>query len=419
MKREFEATRSRFDLTGLLDVIRDNRIKKIIASNYFLCERYIESALYLPGVLQFLGVELIGIDYDPIEYYPIAGPAERQLFHNDGFNRFTCLPFLHKYWDEKQGNRNVHYTAVVRHYPAVADKITLADDYSLLVLSNSRYEAVRRNLKMLLSIVEELDGKSFIADLQMWYLAARHIVLEKLTLTDYARSEFCKVLMNAMYAASQLLKYEVIESIESNRKIEIYGDEGWGRLFPQYYRNRYLNPQEIDAFNGRDDVLYLLLNNNYGYLEASGTVYDCVCKNKAFINFPAAFKTNDLTGLSHVEYDDKRRLNELIENAAKIYRHAELQDSIEKLRDLYIESENSVVDLIRSPAGTAYRRGKFDRQIEEHGAMMEEAVQDYVAKNAGRIMRTLDNLYDPAFRFDIRRSRYADRRYVKVLSEEA
>jgi hypothetical protein len=418
LKRCFEPTPEHsYDLQELLAALDADRIEKIVGTNYFLYTKYLEGQVYLPAVLRFLGIEFIGIDFDPIELYPISGVATRRLFQNDDFRRFTCFPSLHQYWDEKQQNRNVYYPAVVRHYPESRSPIALAEDYSVVVLSNSRFESVRKNLKMLLYILEGLEGGSFITELQVWYLAARRIILEKLNVDDYVISEFCKLLMNVWYAASQLLKYEVIENVETDRTLRIYGDQGWARLFPEYYQNRYLTAQEIGALEQSHNALYLLLNNNLNYLEASGTVYDCICRNNAFINFPATFKTADLQDLARVEYDDARRLNELIANAGAIYKNAELEAAIHGLRQLYRESENSVTAAILAPSGTPYRSGPFERQVGEHRKIMDGVVGAYLAKHERRIARNLESFYDPPVDFDVTRSKYAGRRYVKALLE--
>jgi len=223
--------------------------------------------------------------------------------------------------------------------------------------------------------------------------------------------------MEVWYGASQLLKYEVIASVRTDRPVRIYGDQGWRSLFPEYYQNRFLTAAEVADLGRRNDVLYLLLNNNFNYVEASGPVFDCISSDNAFINFPATFKTEELMAFSLVEYDTEPELNRLINHASEIYQEARLQASIRELRNLCVENENAVLDVILSTEGRRYRPGKFGLQLEAHAAITDKEVQAYISKHANRINAALQRFCSPSFDFDVKRSRYAERNYFKALSE--
>ena len=416
IQRRWETDDGGFDLHGLINLIREREIQKIVSANYHVYEKAIATAVYLPSVMEYLGVEFIGMDYEAIEYFNISGPTLRKLLHNDQFRRFTSLPSLNQYWDERDSNRNIHYTAVIRHYPEPATSIALEDDYSILILSHSRHAMVKGNLKIILYVLDQLNADSLMTDLQMWYLSARRIILEQLKLEERATVEFCRVLLEVWYSASQFLKYEVVESLDTSRKVQIFGDEGWAVLFPQYYEHRYLNPQQIAELNQRKDILYLLLNNNVSYLEASGSVFDCICRGLPFINFPATFKTRELKDLENIEYDDRSRLNYLVDAAAMIYRNPELQAAITNVNRIYMASEKSVVDALIAPPRTTGHVGPFERAVEEHKKLLDAAVDDYVAKNGGKIITALKMFYDPSFKYEIDGSRYSGRKYLRALA---
>jgi hypothetical protein len=414
-QRCWESQGSAFDLHGLVNLIRERQIRKIVSANYHVYEKSIAAAIYLPAVMETLGVEFIGIDYEATEYFNISGPTLRKLFHNDNFRRFTSLPSLNQYWDQRNSNRSIHYTTIIRHYPDAVAPIALQDDYSVVVLSHSRHAMVRTNLKIILFVLDQLSADSLMTDLQMWYLSARRIILERLKLGEREIIEFCRVLIEVWYAASQFLKYEVVASLETSRKVRIFGDDGWAVLFPEYYQQRYLNPQEIEALNQRKDILHLLLNNNVSYLEASGSIFDCICKSRPFINFPATLKTSEFKELENIEYDDRTKLNYLIENAAEVYKKPDLQAAIRKLNQIYKSSEKSVVDALLSQ-DRGYHAGPFEAAIDEHAKLMDEAVDDYVTRNEAKLIAALKAFYDPSLKYEINSSRYSERKYLRALT---
>ena len=418
MQRCWENVDYKLAVSDLLDIITKQKIKKIVTVNYQFFENFFFNgeAIYLPPFLEFLDVEFVGIDHDPIEYFPVSGPLMRKLFQTGKSKRFTLAPSLHKYWDETYGINNIEYSSIIQHYKSFYEPIQLDEDYAVLVISNSRIKEVKYDLEEILFVLDRMDENSVMNELQLWYHSIRRFILEKVRGSDFSKMECSRYLNGFVYHASQFLKFEVVENINSNRKVAIFGDEGWGKLFPQYYQNRYLSQVEINDLNKENKYLYLLFNNAFSYLEASGSVFDAICKNTPFINLPALVKTELFKDFKNLEYNNKSELNYLIENASDVFNKEDINKSIRMLRDIYIQNEQDVAQQIILNKELPKDSSLFLYQLREHETILDRMVNEYIEQNQVFLIECIKKFFvNRDLRYNIADSRYFERNYFKQI----
>lgn len=362
-------------LPELIEFIQEKQIKTLLTINYYLAHRYSSKVgINLLAVLNYLGMEYITINNDPSDLQP-AGYLHRLAYYNPKWHQFSNLGVLNKYWDEKYGLDNIKYIAIPQDYRPAKIK-ALDDDYTIIILSNSRWDNVKTSQALIEHFLGQLSKDKLFESFQLWYMTLRHMVLNIMELTLFEKLKFNSILHQFFYVIANYFKYEIIRWLPRGREAKLYGDLGWKELFPEYYQGSLSN-DEIDDLFKKDNQLYLLLNFGFSYLDASAPVYDMVRRNVPWINVSPMVATDTFKGLKHIEYKNKEELNSLLDNIQNIYKVKKLQDNLAYYGEIL---SSSVIDIEYSLLNKTRISG-FNSHLREHEILLNFMVHKYLNAN--------------------------------------
>jgi len=417
-ERRWENTGFVFRFEDLYKLIEKYSIKKIVYQNFYLFEHFLYTQhIFLPGILDFLGVENIGFDYDGYEYGFIE--LEKVMFHTEKNIRFNPYPTSENYWDKKYLLKNIQYTALGAHHGFLDKKFQLNDDYDLVILSNSRLDAVKGQLSSILFVLSGIDENRVFKDFQIWGWSMIEIIKNHLNITDGEKLLFSGKIFGLLYHIGQFLKYEVIESLKTVRDIKIYGDSNWGILFPEYYQNKFLNKIEIQNLYRNNDKLLLCFNHGVNYLEASGPVVDSISKKIPFFNFPLVVKSENFKGFEEIEYNNIEELNMKINAAGSIYKKLSLKNSIEEYRKIMQSSEKEISDYVFNKAEFPSDGGIYYKDYLEHEKLLKDEINVYISQNKAFLQKCIDILLaNQQHNVNINQTRFYERKYLKNILKD-
>ncbi|MDP7417892.1 MAG: hypothetical protein QF888_07855, partial [Desulfobacterales bacterium] len=153
LKRVWETNDYEFTAEDLLREISEKKIKKIVSTNYYVLESFMQKySIFLPALLAHCGVEFIGVDADHAEFAS-NGLLIRALYTSPCI-RLTAYPILNIYWDKKYDNRNIYYVPIIQHYEPAPSQVSPPERRPLLVLSHSRAWEVKSFLPFILYILD-------------------------------------------------------------------------------------------------------------------------------------------------------------------------------------------------------------------------------------------------------------------------
>ncbi|MFH1148461.1 MAG: hypothetical protein V1736_12250 [Pseudomonadota bacterium] len=413
--RTWEPNDIPLSVEDFINLIRSEGVKKIISVNHYLVDQYLRKLnLYIMSLFHLLGVEYIILDSDPWDLSP-RGYLMKGLYNCNSFVRFSSAPILSEYWDIKYELDNVSYIGMVEDYANENRAIQIDDDYDILILTNARLENIRNSIGSVIFLLDHMNDEYSFSEFHLWYMSLRHMILSTMALDEPERLYYNSRLFALWYNIAQVLKYEVIESINTKRDIQLYGDAKWRIIFPEYYR-KYLNSKEIDNIFAQNRHIYLLLNGSLSYLDASGTVYDAIKRNVPFVNMPTLGKTKSYSGFRHIEYSNKAELNFLIDNIKTVWTNEELRDSINACRSTLTDNMNFVHNKILS-VGNSNAGEIFEQERKAHNVLLVQMVEDYISKNEPFLRETFQVLISgqTAASYDFSRSKYLNRRYMQRI----
>lgn len=418
IKRTWEKTDYKFTIDDLVNLIGEKQIKRIVLTNYYVYETFLrEYDIYLPAFLEFIGVEDISVDADLAEIAP-NGTMVRSLFTRS-FSRLSPFPYMNAYWDKKYRFGNVHYVPVVQHYERDFTPIELEDDYSVLVLSNSRLEITKPFLPLILFLLDNMQEECIFQEINLWFLSLRKVLLRSNYLDDYTKSKYCMIIFQLFYSTLNFLKYEIIDSVDCTHTLLIYGDSGWDRVFPEYYQSKHLDSDEIKQLHQEKRYLYLLMANVFSYLEVGGPIADALSQNLPFINYSALSKTKDFNGFRHIEYNNKVELNHLIKNIQEVYKNKELYASLGITKEILIASQSDMTDYIVEGIDFPGDKGEFIKQTAKHNLILDDMIAKYTIENAQFLSECARIAFgNEMFNYPIHKSRYANRGYLRRILHE-
>ena len=408
-KREWGKSDIPIDINELINIIKEKKIRKIVSINVLLLSIYIiNTGIFLNAVFSFIGIEHIIIDNDPYDLKP-EGYLKMLFSNSESVPRFNCPYIFTKPWLKKYALTNIQRVPIPQYYKLHTDLPELPEDYSLLVLSNSRIENVRQMYFSIVFLLDHINEDFLYRDIQLWFLAMQYIITEVMDMNEFDRLKYNSNLHTFFYTVVQLLKYEVIEAIDTPRNIEIYGDRGWKILFPEYYRGM-LNQREIEDKLSMNRYLCLLLNSSLTYFQASAPVYDAAALNVPFINMAALCKSNALQGLEKIEYSNNRELNALISDTSFL-KNSDFRDSLKKYKRALIEStefmHNKIIDFKYDGCNTFYHK-----ELLEHDKLLDEMVFSYIDEKESFLRDCFDILFlGKSIDYDITKSLYFNRNY--------
>lgn len=400
-----------------IDYLIEYQIKKVITINYYYLQYTMnEYHVHLLTVLEALNIDFVMIDYDTFDM-PYDGFLAKAVYTDGWSERFSTYPHFQSYWDEKYELKNIHYVINPQYFGIDSTIHLLDDDYKIAVLSNARVDLVYDHLGALVYILERLPNKtSLYSEFNLWHYAFRKLLLTQWVQSDGQRAFFNNILHRIYFSMISLIRFEVIDQLKTERGVEIYGDNDWGELFPQYYQKKYLNHQEKDALFSNKQYLYLLFNNSYSYMETNPSVMDAISKTTPFINFSPLAKTPSLSGFANLEYDDVDNLNKRISDVNRYLNHEEFQQSLQYYKSVLHDNEQLVRNniLYNQPFPTG--GGLFGFQCRQHQRIIDFLLNDYIQKN----YEMLEQCYKMIFlnsgeTIELNRSRLFEREYMQKI----
>lgn len=414
-KREWGKSDIPIDINELINIIKEKKIRKIVSINVLLLSIYIiNTGIFLNAVFSFIGIEHIIIDNDPYDLKP-EGYLKMLFSNSESVPRFNCPYIFTKPWLKKYALTNIQRVPIPQYYKLHTDLPELAEDYSLLVLSNSRIRNVRLMYPSIIFLLDHINENFLYRDIQLWFLAMQYMITEVMDMNEFDRLLYNSRLHSFFYTVVQLLKYEVIEAVDTTRNIEIYGDIGWKTVFPEYYRGM-LNQKEIEDKLSINRYLYLLLNSSFTYLHASAPVYDAVALNVPFINMAALCRSNALQGLEKIEYLNNRELNSLIKDTS-YFKDNDFRDSLQKFQKALIEStefmHNKITDYTCDNTHTFYHK-----ELLEHDRLLDEMMFSYIDEKESFLRDCFDIFFlGKTIEYDITKSLYYNRNYTRRITD--
>ncbi len=375
---------SHVDADQLIRFIQENRIGRIVSTNMYYLEWFLrQQQLHFLAILRFLGVEYIIYDVD---YYDqvVSGYLEKAALNCKEFRRLSIYPHMQQPWDQLFGLTNVSYALLYRS-PSPSPRVpVLEEDYSILVLSHSRLDYLQALVDPLLFSMKEAREETVFHEFRLWYFALREMVIASPWPVGLKLDATVK-LYNIYLAGLALFKLEMIHAAGRIRNVRIFGDPGWARVFPEYYQQRYLNLSEKEELLRDGRHLYLLLNENYSYLECHPVIQDALHRHVAFLTFSPIVRIPGLEGLKAIEYSSASELALRLETIHADMESEGLRTSLSVLRKLWISCGEDLIGGLMGPArpirvfqdlcgeGSADFHHQLENYITERRAWIEES----------------------------------------------
>ena len=407
--RQWEKTPPPMTIEEIFTYVKENRVKKIISINHYFLEKFFEQGIYILPLFRMLGAEYIIVDLDNYDLTP-QGYLVKQFYNCNEFGRFSYAQF-HAFWDQYLGLKNTNRIAFLHKDQDPFDFQQLDDDYDIVVMSNSRVRDVLQFLNPMLFIMSHFKDGSFFEEIELWYYSLRHMILNIMDLTDLERLNFNALLFRFAYGICQFVKYDVIDSIKTDRQIRIYGDEGWKEIFPEYYHH-FLDREEIDTLFSRKRSLNLLMNWQLTWFETSAVIFEALNYRVPFLNHPALVKTPGLQHLAQIEYVNAEQLNQKIENI-NAYITPELIGSVNHLNRVCNANMDNIVSAVVRNNTSAH--DDFTLEYQAHDRLLQERINTYIDKNEEFLRFSFKSLFFESVQYDMRQSDYFPRLFMQRL----
>lgn len=382
VNRKWKESGVPMELPELIEYFQAIKIKRVITVNYYVIDKYIEkTGVNLLPLIERFGMEWITIDNDPPDLRP-QGYTHKAWLNNNDWVRFANLSVLSRHWDEHYNLSNVKYIAIPQNYEKNGrPPRVLPDDYRIVVLSNSRVEGINSMRKAIESIVEHIEKTGDLyRDIQLYYMAMRYMILNIMELSEFKRLWYNSVLHNFYFNTVNYMKHRIVQGLETDREVMVYGDVGWQEICPQYYKGSLNNEEINDLFNEKNN-LYLLLNFSLTYLDCSAPVYDMIRRDVPWVNVPPLARTSILKGFRGLEYSNLTELNDLVNNGRERWAGEHVRDAIGRYRAMLVDSTDTIGERIfdnNVPEDGVWKNGGvWAGHLHEHQALLDRKVEKY------------------------------------------
>lgn len=341
-------------------------------------------------LLMSIGVKIVCIYNDP-QCVASYGSLIRKLY--SGHSSFVNLGILHEYFDDCPKGAKQKCVPLIGNYRLEIDPNRLDEDFEIVIASNSRLNEVIAWKAPIERVIALLNAP--YSDLSTWYLAILMLLKKRLP-AGYERSIIQRNLWSIYYGASQFMKHQIVKSIDTDRKISLFGDRGWETLAPSFYSG-ILNQAQLREMMIGSKRLLVLMNSGFSYLDHNGPIYDAIQTNTPWINLPTIAKTSTFISLEALEYRCNTSFNLLLDNANTHYNNRAVQSSIKELNLIYRSGIQSVLDLICEPENLkanaeAHSEASttYGQSYNDHKKLINEEVEAYSTLNIQSLNTTLD-----------------------------
>ncbi|MCP4022092.1 MAG: hypothetical protein GY729_09645 [Desulfobacteraceae bacterium] len=410
-KRRWEKPVLPFSIPELVDYLMVHKIKAIFSINQYLLELYLNhTGVYLLALFDMLGVEYVCIDHDNQDANLMKG-----FYNNNSFRRFSLRYFESELWDKKYGLTNVLYPTIPQAtVNKDAEFVEIDDDYKIVILSFSRLNIVAPKLASILYVLEHFDQDELFSQFQLWHYSTLYMIRGIIECSELERLNNYKMVNLFSHAITQLLKFEIIEGLKTDRKIEIYGDTYWQHLFPEYYKGWLKKREEIDDLFAKKNCLHLLLNWAPTIFTSNPHLYGAINRKNPFVCYAPLVKTEKYKGFAHIEYDNVNRVNHLVNNIKQVFKNPELLEAIKNHQQLMKTSsqffENSIIE--KEDKGPEER---FQKNCHEHKKALDHKIYGFLDGNDVQIRQIYQNLFKEAIPINLANSKFIDRDYIQRI----
>ncbi|MCD4722131.1 MAG: hypothetical protein K8S13_20050 [Desulfobacula sp.] len=411
VERKWEKTPPPLSVEEFIQYIKENKIQKIVSINHYLLEKYLDQGIYILALFKYLGLEYIIIDLDNYDQSS-QGYLYKCFYNVDAFDRFSYAEF-HAFWDKYYGMANVNRIVFAHEDKSGFSFQEIDEDYNIVIMSNSRIQDVVSMLNPIAFVLGHFTEGSFFEELALWYYSLRHMILSAMDFNEYERLNYNALLLRFAYNASQFVKYIVIDSIETERKIELYGDAGWTMVFPEHYKT-YLDRQGIDNVFSKGRSLNLLMNWQLSWLETSAVIFEALNYRVPFLNHPAIAKTSSLKGMSHIEYHTPVDLNQKLDNIGD-HLNEDLIQSINYLNSFCNDNMNFIVSKLHASTRQSSDNEKIVKELKEHDSLLQDRINLYMIQNYDFLRNSFNCLFIEPAQYDISQSKYFSKTFMQRL----
>ncbi|MBF0493468.1 MAG: hypothetical protein HQM15_11915 [Deltaproteobacteria bacterium] len=411
LKRCWEANQH-CNTQQLIEFIREKKIKTIFSINmYFLENALGKENLLLVPLLNHLGIEFVVLDSDTYELN-MDGYTLKAIQNTKGVRRFSFLPYLCKYFDQAAEAKEIRYCSCGDIYEPNQLIQAPKPNYEIYCIANSRTHHVLEKMPQVFYFMNCVDSGSPFEDQQMLFCAMNHLLLHSSHLDFEQKKKYYSLFANIYLGVLSLLKYEVIEGIESSQKILLFGDTEWAKLFPQYYQ-RYLNPEEMKERLQNGSSVYIHFNQNHSYFENNFVFLYSLNFAVPYLGFPVGSSLPELSGLRHLEYSNLQELNIKLKNIGALCKNPEYQNSFLRIKSYLKSCHNDFIDQIEDPN---IKSSLYDNLCNENEQIFQQKLELYIKNNFYRITQCMDELMNKKREeFQIHQYSYFHKPYIQNL----
>lgn len=406
-----------FEIDDLVKYLLANQVKRIISINHYLLEKYLfMKGYYLLAVLDYLGMDYVIIDQDVYEL-SWHGYLHQDLFNNAKWQRYSHSN-VHEYWNSHWQQENISYIGLINFTKKESKSFDIDPEYKIAIMSHSRFENVKNALPVFLYVTHHLGEENLFYNFQIWYRALRYMILEMMQMDDLEKMYYLCQLISVFYTSIQILKFEVIENLKTEHLIEIYGDNGWGKVFPQYFQNAYLDQKaKDDMLRSKKYMVLIPPSFAVNLLFRELTILDAISNGVPFLYMSSQAKLAGFEAMDAVEYSSNKDLNSKIDRIDKIYQNQELLNTLEKYRRLIVDHSIDFTDHLFSIETADHLYRGYDPYLDQVDADLDKSIKSFIDKNE-IFLRNCFNvlLKGDRVNFDLARARFAGRSYVKKIS---
>ncbi len=401
---------------GLMEAMRQKNIGRVFTHNVTLLNHYLHNhRIHLPSFLRKIDVELTIVDVDTYDqregdYY------QKKMFHENGFRRFCIMPHIEKYWDGKLGLKNIRYTPLPYE---IQDEcpMTLPPDYSILVTSWARLKHVLYFFKPILLFIEYLDRENPFFDFQFFFHSLAYLLKNDEKIPLAVKMRYLTLISEMFYHTNALMKFETLQGIRTERRIDLYGESDWKALFPEYYRGQ---ADQNDLNRRLDETPYvtLLMNQNYHYLENNPMFVRMLNANKPYLGFCSVLKTEDLEGLSTLEFSGIETLNAKIDRVDALIRNDDWRASRKSLKDILNPCVRDFHHELTSSPSLGTGTDAFEKLTDSYHFLFQEKLTASLPKQLPRLKECLERTLKEDFRhLKPEDSAWMDRPYFRKIAD--
>lgn len=401
----------------ILRTLVEKKVKRFITVNhYFLSHHQLQGVFILP-LFEKLGIEYICYYGDTSEG---ISPIEVAAFDWEGFRNYQIASHLQRDWNQIYNIRSGKPHSTGYFLKRSYDIEPLDKDFGILIASNSRIHDLKVNFLQLLYIFEtSTRDENIFDDFQIWFMAMRRLLLHHIGLVGPMRESAGLAVYQFYVNGISLLKFLVIDSLKTSRQIKIFGDNGWGQLFPNLYQNQYLNDADYQAFTQSRKYMVLLMNASIYYPDANPVLHKAIDASVPYLGYPATVRTPEFEGFKALEYRNFGELNSILdsvnERAADATALATRKYFIDMIHGLF---NAMVADFSGQTPGYDLKTNAYAVSTQSHLQLLDERTEKYIREHQALMQeQILKIFYNHQFQFKFEDSRFCNRPLMKTLND--